>query len=115
VIVFFSDRSIQEFRDGTKTPTEVRDEGKDSVNFAFCVPIVTAHSFKNIVSTAVMDGGINVALPAGNKIKIGNGTDELLKIIFDLMTILETLVPDSGVTGAQITPIKTQLQNLLWI
>lgn len=114
-LVLFADKSIEELKNNPASviPVTLDDKEKDDINFAFCIPLLTVSTAKALLKFEEL--GLDISLLPGQKIKIGDGANELLQIIFDLMTALEAAVPASGIQSALITAQKIKLQNLLWI
>ena len=86
--VLFSDRSLEQWKDTIGTePQTLGNPVKDSINHAFAIPIVS-HHFVNEITTSAIPAAVGgrLAVKNGDKIQIGNETDELLDLVDQLIT-----------------------------
>lgn len=114
LLVLFSDRTLEQWISSTE-PQALNDKVKDSKNHAFAIPISTHHSIADITSLAIDSTvGYRRMVKSGKKIQIGNDVDELLKIMYDTLSIIKTW-SDSGSgawSGSAINALVTQLANI---
>lgn len=114
LLVLFSDRSLEQWVTATE-PQLLTNKVKDSKNHAFAIPVSTHHTFSDMTSLA-LDSTVGYRRPvkSGKKIQIGTDTDELLKILYDIFSIIKTW-SDTGTgawSGAAINALVTQLSNI---
>jgi len=117
LLVLFSDRTLEQWTQTEGTVSQaITNEVKDSLNHALCIPISTHHSLAGITALGI-DATVarRILVKPTKKIQIGNDTDELLKILYDLMTELSFLVPVTGIPAsnkATIALLQLQLANI---
>lgn len=106
--VFFTDRTLEQWVTGAE-PQALRDKVKDSKNHAFAIPISTHHTFGDI-ATAAIDStvGRRILVKPGKKIQIGNGTDELLDLIDQILTALADAAVQNIGSGSTPGPLINQ-------
>ncbi len=114
LIVLFSDRSLEQWNN-EKSPQQLNNPVRDSINHGFCIPINSHHNdfMASFPPDATVAKRINVK--PGKKLQIGNTVDEVMKIHYQLITAYSAGVSLS--TGlfnnqATITLLQAQLLNL---
>ncbi len=104
------DHSIDEWREQKGESTFPTDGRRFNMNDAVCILGLYPETVPWKV--AQKPNTFEIQVQQGYKLGIGDGVNELLKINYDLMTILESLIIDSGVLGSTITPIKERLEKI---
>ncbi len=113
LMVFFSDRSISQFHPVNATqPQFLNNKVKDSVNYAFCFPINTHHNMSFLLP-ADSTVAHRTTVKTGKKVQIGNGTDELLKVLYDFINVFKTVLDAAPADGDSLnTALAGQLSAI---
>ena len=114
LVVLFSDRTLEQWKTSSE-PQTLQNKVKDSKSSALAIPVSTTHSLAGITALSIDSTvGRRVLVKSGKKIQIGTDVDELLKILFDILTIIKTWsdTGSSAWTGTSLTALVAQLGNI---
>lgn len=115
LLVLFSDRTLEQWKTATE-PQTLQNKVKDSKSSALAIPVSTTHSLAGITSAAIDSTvGRRILVKSGKKIQIGTDVDELLKILHDILLIIDTWFATSStgnITAGSLTTFITQLGNI---
>ena len=119
VTILFSDRALGRWKAGDAV-NPVIPEAARMHDLSDCWAIPGGYPTGKPLAPS-NPGALDIVLEPGTKVAVGNGTDELVQLLHDLMDYVETKITFSnggGPTGpptnaaALLAPIREQLENL---
>ncbi len=117
LLVFFTDRTIEQWKDKTATSPQLltKNKVKDSINHGIAVPICSHHNSEFITTVDFpSDVAARFAVKSGEKVQIGNDTADDLKNLHDFMTIITNLsTTDGDSLAAALSAQKTNINNII--
>lgn len=99
VTMVFSDRSLENWLQGTGAEAENEDSRQHHLNDAYA--ILGGYTEKNSIK-ANNPNALEIQVSPGTKITMGNGTDELLNIANDVFVELKSLIQQVSQTMSDI-------------
>lgn len=99
LLVVFSDRTLENWKPTSGTiPQGIGNPVKDSINHAIAIPIISAHKAAEVIDPPVDSEAIALRSRPGGKVESGNGTDDVPKLLDQVITQFIKLV-DSTILG----------------
>lgn len=110
--IFFTDKSLEQWK-SEKEPQKLDNPVKDSINHAFAIPVVSHKYTNDLVTTSLpSDVAGKISVDDSKKIQIGNNTEDLLKILYDVLTELTGPAVQNSGAAATPSPLINQAQLL---